>query len=163
MKILKNKNFVIILAIAAVGIVAKNIVLPLFYSAHSSSHVESNEETEMKIDEAFKHVDPVVKESAPVADFSNIDWAQGYLRDPFRALTVADTEILKDTPSVTEEEELTRQDVLFAVVHDSGKALAVINDVIVGEGDRYDGYKVIKIGLDSVELVSPDGNIKLEF
>ncbi len=163
MKLLKNKLFVIILAIAAVGIVARNIILPLFPSAHSSSHVEINEETEMRIDGAFKQVDPMVNESAQVAEFNNIDWAKDYLRDPFKELAVVGTEIAKDTTAVIEEEEVPIQDVLFAVVHDSGKALAVINDVIVCEGDRYDGYKVIKIGLDSVELASPDGNIKLEF
>ena len=163
MKLLKNKLFVIILAIAAVGMVARNIILPISPSERLSSRVESNEETEKRKDGVFKQVDSLENESAQVAEFNNIDWVQGYLRDPFKVLAVVDTEVVSDAPVVIEEEELPIQDVLVAVVHDSGKALAVINDIIVGEGDFYEGYKVVKIDLDSVELASPDGNKTLEF
>ncbi len=163
MKLLKNKLFVIILCIAAVGIVARNLILPILHSERFSSRVESNEETEKIADGVLKQVASMENESATVADLNNIDWVQDYLRDPFKVLTVVDTEVVSDAPIVIDEEELPIPDVLVAVVHDSGKALAVINDIIVGEGDFYEGYKVVKIDLDSVELASPDGNKTLEF
>jgi uncharacterized protein YabE (DUF348 family) len=94
-------------------------------------------------------------ESASVADFNNIDWAHDYLRDPFKIQTMVKV--------VIEEGEPPRYDVLVAVVQEPGKSLAVINDVIVGEGDYYEDFRVIKIGSDSVELEGPDGNKTLEF
>ncbi len=163
MKLLKNKIFVVILVIAAVGIVAKNIILPFFPSSRSPSRIENNEEIKQQKEEVFQQAEFMERMSAPVADFNNIDWAHGYLRDPFMPLSVVDAGTVTDTPVALDEEKLPIQDVLVAVVHDSGKAFAVINDVIVGEGDRYDDYKVVKIGLDSVKLEGPDGNKMLEF
>ncbi len=163
MKFLKNKSFVVILAIAAVGIVAKNIILPLFHSAHLPSQIESNDEIKQQKEEVIQQIGFMKRKSASVADFNNIDWAHDYLRDPFMPITMVDAERVSDTPVALDEEELPIQDVLVAVVHDSGKALAVINDIIVGEGDYYNDYKVIKIGLDSVELEGSDGNKILEF
>ncbi len=159
MKLLKNKSFVVILAIAAVGIVANNIILPLF----PPSRIESSEEISNGEAEALHQIESMERETDQVADFKNIDWAHGYLRDPFMPLTMVDVETDSDAPVVLDEEKLPVQDVLVAVVHDSGNALAVINDVIVGEGDYYDDYKVVKIGLDSVKLEGPDGNKTLEF
>ncbi len=157
----------VILAIVAAGIVAKNIILPLLPSAHPLSIIESNGERIQLKEEAFQQIETMESESDSVVDFNNMDWAHDYLRDPFmtsdmwdgRALSVGEI----DAPVVSGEEKLPLQDVLVAVVHDSGKALAVINDVIVGEGDYYDDYKVIKIGLDSVKLEGPDGYKMLEF
>ncbi len=167
MKLLKNKFFVVILVIAAVGIVAKNIILPLMPSAHPLSRVERIEEVKQQKEEAFQQIESMESDSTPVADFNNIDWVHDYLRDPFMALTIMDAETVSvgenDAPVVSGEGKLPLQDVLVAVVHDSGKALAVINDVIVGEGDYYEDFRVIKIGSDSVELEGPDGNKTLEF
>ncbi len=153
----------VILVIAAVGIVAKNIILPLFPSSSPPSLVEGSEETEQQKEDVFQQIEFMERMSAPVADFNNIDWVHVYLRDPFMPITKVDAWTVSDTPVVLEEEKLPIQDVLVAVVHDSGKAFAVINDVIVSEGDRYDVYKVVKIGLDSVKLEGPDGDKMLEF
>ncbi len=163
MKLLKSKSFVVFLAIVAVGIVTKNIILPLFPSSHPPSQIESSEEVEQQKEEVFQQIEFMEEKSVPIADFNNIDWAHGYLRDPFMEKTMVAVEAVNDTLVVLDEEKLQIQDVLVAVVHDSGKALAVINDVIVGEGDYYDDYKVVKIGLDSVKLEGPDGNKTLEF
>ncbi|GAX62693.1 L-lactate dehydrogenase (FMN-dependent) and related alpha-hydroxy acid dehydrogenases [Candidatus Scalindua japonica] len=163
MKLLKNKFFVVILVISAVGIVANNILLPLFPSARYSSQTESGEEAEKLKEQIFHQIEFIEKKPDPVADFNNIDWAHGYLRDPFVKKTMMDVETVSDTPVALVVQNSQIQDILFAVVHDSGKALAVINDVIVGEGDYYDDYKVVKIGLDSVKLEGPDGNKMLEF
>ncbi len=163
MKLLKNKLFVVILAIAAVGIVANNIILPLFPSSRPPSRIESSEEISNGEAEALQQTESMERETDQVADFNNIDWVHGYLRDPFMEKTIVDVEIVDDAPVTLDEEKLPVQDVLVAVVHDSGNALAVINDVIVGEGDYYDDYKVVKIGLDSVKLEGPDGNKTLEF
>ncbi len=157
----------VILAIVAVGIVAKNIILPLLPSAHPLSIIESNGERIQLKEEAFQQIETMESELDSVVDFNNMDWAHDYLRDPFMTSDMWNGMKLSvekiGAPVVSGEEKLPLQDVLVAVVHDSGKALAVINDVIVGEGDYYEDFRVIKIGSDSVELEGPDGNKTLEF
>ncbi len=167
MKLLKNKSFVIILAVAAVGIVAKNILLPIYLSARSPSYIKGNGEIKQQKEETIQEIGSVESEYAPVVDHDNIDWAHDYLRDPFIPMTMVVARPVSveeiDASVVLGEGKLPIQDVLVAVVHDSGKALAVINDVIVGEGDYFDDYKVVKIGLDSVKLEGPNGNKTLGF
>lgn len=155
MKFLKSKSIVVILAIVAVGLVSKNIILPFFHSARPPSRIESNGEIKQQKEEVFQQIESMESKSASVADFNNIDWAHDYLRDPFKIQTMVKV--------VIEEGEPPRYDVLVAVVQEPGKSLAVINDVIVGEGDYYEDFRVIKIGSDSVELEGPDGNKTLEF
>ncbi len=155
MKFLRSKSIVVILALAAVGLVSKNIILPFFHSARPPSRIESNGEIKQQKEEVFQQIESMESKSASVADFNNIDWAHDYLRDPFKIQTMVKV--------VIEEGEPPRYDVLVAVVQEPGKSLAVINDVIVGEGDYYEDFRVIKIGSDSVELEGPDGNKTLEF
>jgi hypothetical protein len=155
LKFLRSKSIVVILALAAVGLVSKNIILPFFHSARPPSRIESNGEIKQQKEEVFQQIESMESESASVADFNNIDWAHDYLRDPFKIQTMVKV--------VIEEGEPPRYDVLVAVVQEPGKSLAVINDVIVGEGDYYEDFRVIKIGSDSVELEGPDGNKTLEF
>lgn len=167
MKLLRNKSFVIMLAIVAVGVVTKNIILPLFHSVRPSSRIENNGVTKELKGEVFQQIEPIENEYAEVADFNNMEWAHDYLRDPFRALTTGEAETVSvantDASVDSGEGSLPIQDFLVAIVHESGRALAVINDVIVSEGDYYDDYKVIKIGFDSVKLEGPDGYKMLEF
>ena len=167
MKLLRNKSLVLVLAIVAVGLVTKNTILTLFHSEQPSSLIESYEEIEPQMEEDIQFRKSIGNKSASIADFKNIGWAHDYSRDPFKpqAIVEASRESTEktDTPVVLDKEELPPPDVLIAVVHDSGNALAVINDVIVGEGDYYYGHKVIKIGLDSVKLEGPDGDKTLEF
>ena len=166
MKFLRSKSIVVILALGAVGLVSKNIILPFFHSALPPSRIESNGEIKRQKEEAFQQIESMESESASVADFNNIDWALDYVRDPFKARTMVDAEtesVEKAETPVMEEEAPPRYDVLVAVVQEPGKSLAVINDVIVGEGDYYEDFRVIKIGSDSVELEGPDGNKTLEF
>ncbi len=167
MKFLRSKSIVIILALAAVGLVSKNIILPLFHTIRPLSQVEGNEEIDQQEGELFQQIESMESESASVADFNNIDWALDYVRDPFKARTMVDAETESvekaETPVVPEEVAPPRYDVLVAVVQEPGKSLAVINDVIVGEGDYYEDFRVIKIGPDSVELEGPDGNKTLKF
>lgn len=167
MKFLKSKSIVIILVLAAVGLVAKNMILPLFHTKQPLSHVESDEEIDQQEGEFFQQIEYTTGKSIPMTDFEKLGWALDYVRDPFKIQTMLDAGTVSveeiDASVVLDEGKLPLQDVLVAVVHESGKALAVINDVIVGEGDYYDDYKVIKIGLDSVKLEGPDGNKTLEF
>ena len=167
MKFLRSKSIVIILALAAVGLVSKNVILPFFHSAHPPSRIESSGEIKQQKEEVFQQIEYATGQSIPMNDFEKLGWAHDYLRDPFMAQTKVDTGSVSveenNATVVSGEEKLSPQDVLVAVVHDSGKALAVINDVIVGEGDYYDDYKVIKIGLDSVKLEGPDGYKMLKF
>ncbi len=167
MKFLRNKSIVVILALGALGLVSKNIILPLFHTIQPLSHVESNEEIDKQEGELFQQIEYTTGKSIPMTDFEKLGWAFDYVRDPFKIQTMMDAGTVSveeiDASVVSGEEKSPPQDVLVAVVHESGKALAVINDVIVGEGDYYKDYKVIKIGLDSVKLEGPDGNKTLEF
>ena len=168
MKFLRSKSIVVILLLAAaVGLVSKNIILPFFHTTRPLSQVESNEEIDRQEGEFFQQIEYTTGKSIPMTDFEKLGWALDYVRDPFKIQTVVGTEIESvekaETPVVMEGRETLRYDVLVAVVQEPGKSLAVINDVIVGEGDYYYDYKVIKIGLDSVELEGQDGNKTLEF
>ncbi len=167
MKFLKNKLIVVILALGAIGLFSKNIILPLFHTIQPLSQVESHEEIDQQEEEFFQQIEYTTGKSIPMTDLEKLGWAFDYVRDPFKIQTMMDTGAVSveeiDASVVSGEEKLPQQDVLVAVVHDSGKALAVINDVIVGEGDYYDDYKVVKIGLDSVKLEGPDGNKTLKF
>ncbi len=164
MKFLRNKLIVVIMALGAVGLVSKNIILPLFHTTQPLSYAEGDEEIDMQEGELFQPFGDTTEKSIPMTDFTKLDWSLDYIRDPFKIQTMldADTESA-ETPVVLEEVALPRQDVLVAVVQEPGKNLAVINDVIVGEGDYYEDFRVIKIGSDSVELEGPDGNKTLEF
>ena len=167
MKFLRNKSIVVILALGALGLVSKNIILPFFHTIQPLSHVESNEGIDQQEGEFFQQIEYTTGKSIPMTDFEKLGWPLDYVRDPFKIQTMVGTEIESvekaETPVVMEGGETLRYDVLVAVVQEPGKSLAVINDVIVGEGDYYYDYKVIKIGLDSVELEGPDGNKTLEF
>ena len=167
MKFLRNKSIVVILALGALGLVSKNIILPFFHTIQPLSHVESNEGIDQQEGEFFQQIEYTTGKSIPMNDFEKLGWALDYVRDPFKIQTMMDAGAVSveeiDASVLSGEVKLPLQDVLVAVVHESGKALAVINDIIVGEGDYYDDYKVIKIGLDSVKLAGPDGNITLEF
>ncbi len=167
MKLLRNKSIVVILAVMAVGIVTRNIILPLFHSALPLAHIENNGKIPGQKEEPFQQIVSIESGSDTIANFDALDWADDYLRDPFIALTMADSGPVSvektDTSVALGRGKLPQQDILIAVVHESGKALAVINDVIVGVGDYYDEYKIITIGLDSVKLEGPDGYKTLEF
>ncbi len=155
MKYLRSKSIVVILALAAVGLVSKNMILPFFYTIRPLSQVEGNEEIDQQGKEFFQQIEYTTGKSTPKADFEKLGWVFDYVRDPFKNQTMVEV--------VMEEGEPPRYDVLVAVVQEPGKSLAVINDVIVGEGDYYENFRVIKIGSDSVELEGPDGNKTLEF
>ncbi len=155
MKFLRNKLIVVILALGALGLVSKNIILPLFHTIRPLSHVESNKEIDQREGEFFQQIEYTTGKPIQMTDFEKLGWDFDYVRDPFKIQTMAEV--------VMEEGESPRHDVLVAVVQEPGKSMAVINDVIVGEGDYYEDFKVIKIGSDSVELKGPYGNKMLEF
>ncbi len=164
MKFLRSKSIVIILALAAVGLVSKNILLPFFHTVRPLSQVEGNEEIDQQEGELFQQIEYTTGKFSQMTDFGELSWAVNNIRDPFKSQTMVyvETESVEkaETPVVPEE---PRYDVLVAVLKESGKSLAVINDVIVGEGDYYEDFRVIKIGTDSVELEGPDGNKTLKF
>ena len=167
MKFLRNKLIVVILALGALGLVSKNMILPLFYTIQPLSHVESDEEIDQQEDEFFQQFENTIGKSIPITDFEKLGWAIDYVRDPFKIQTMVDAETESvenaETPVVLEKKEPPRYGVLVAVLQEPGKSLAVINDVIVCEGDYYEDFRVIKIGSDSVELKGPDENKTLEF
>lgn len=164
MKFLRNKLIVVILALGAVGLVSKNIILPLFYTIRPLSHVENGEEIDKQEGDLFQQIELATGKSTPMTDFEKLGWALDYVRDPFKIQTMLDSETeSSDTPVVLEEAIPQRHDVLVAVVQEPGKNLAVINDVIVTEGGYYKDFRVIKVGPDSIELEGPDGNKSLGF
>lgn len=167
MKFLRNKSIVIIMALAAVGLVSRNIILPLFHTIQPLSHVESDEEIDQMEENPFQRIEYMTGKSIPMADFKKLGWVTDYERDPFMTQTTVDARTESagnaETPVVPGEGELPRPHVLVAVVQEPGKSLAVINDVIVGEGDYYEDFMVIKIDSDSVVLEGPNGNKTLRF
>jgi hypothetical protein len=167
LKLLRNKSIVIIMALAAVGLVSRNMILPLFHTIQPLSHVESDEEIAQREGNPFQPIEYMTGKSITMADFKNLGWATDYERDPFMAQTTVDAskESVEnaDTQVVPGEGEHPRPYVLVAVVQEPGKSLAVINDIIVGEGDYYEDFMVIKIDSDSVVLEGPNGNKTLRF
>ncbi len=169
MKFLRNKLIVVIIALAAIGLVANNIILPLFPTTIPLSHVEGDEEIDPQEGGFFQQFEDSTEKPGPMADLEKIGWVLDYARDPFKIRTLLDAEV----ESVVEEKApvalgevappLSPHDVLFAIVHEPGKSIAVINDVIVSEGDDYGNFKVITIGEDFVELEGRLGNKTLEF
>lgn len=153
----------VILVFVAVGIVTKNVILPFLPSERHTMSVDSDEETIENDEDTFEEFGFMGNGSGSVADFNKIDWALDYLRDPFMNDPGTSSDEKLDAWAASGENELTLQDVLVAVVHESGTAFAVINDVIVGEGDYYYDYRVLQIGLDSVKLEGPGGYKILEF
>lgn len=168
MKLLKNTAFVGVLALVAIGFVTKNIILPLFKPNRPPSHVVHKEEITQKKEIDIQQIESIVEQSLPVADFEKLGWVFDYARDPFKIKTFqleaeAGPVVEEEKPVVVNIEDKTRNYALIAVVEEPGKRLAVINDAIVGEGDYYEDYEVIKINSDSVVLKGPGGQKKLEF
>ncbi len=167
MKFLRNKLIVVILALGALGLVSKNIILPLFHTIQPLSQVESNEEIDQQEEEFFQLIEYTTGKSIPITDYEKLSWAIDYVRDPFKIQTMLDVETESaenaETPVVLKKKEPPRYDILVAVVQEPDKSLAVINDVIVGEGDYYEDFRVFKICSDSVELKGSFGNKTLEF
>ncbi len=183
MKLLKNTGFVVFLAVAALGIVSKNILWPIYEMFMPLIPVELKEK---------KNVPKLVETETAVytskADLKNIGWVLEIERDPF--VTRKPREEIEPVEEKEEEEELDvleeyieemvedakkpvvvektrvpfeKRNRLVAVMLESDDHYAVINDAIVNEGDNYEGYKVLKINPNSVELQGPDGMIKLKF
>jgi hypothetical protein len=180
--------FVGFLAIAAMGIVSKNILWPIYQMMVPRSAAAPKQ---------VKKIVPIVVEEAKVeadiqaADLKNIGWTFGLKRDPFRnpkapakeVEPMAKAEVLKEEfsgvlesvdaaakeePESTEEEKappvsFENSNNLVAVMLDAGERLAVINDVIVSEGDYFKDYQVMEISQDAVLFKGPDGTKKLEF
>ena len=175
MKLLRSKAFVVVLVLAAVGLILKNIMPPLFFPKRPISRVEHKEDNIQKKGgffqkkkEIFRQVEALTGESLPVTNIEKLGWAIEYAKDPFKIQTL---QVEAETASIEKikasgapvEEARPRSYTLVGVVEESGKILAVINEMIVGVGDYYEDYEVIKIDSDSIELKGPNGYIKLEF
>ncbi len=169
MKYLRSKAIVAILVLAAVGLVLKNIILPIFYSGRPPSSVERKAEGIQKQGgisqikkEIIQQVETMTGESLPVADIENLGWVIKYARDPFNSQMHQEEVKLRSNRKQKQQRPLTEgiYRKLVGVVEEPGKNLAVINDVIVGVGDYYEDYEVIMINSDSVELKGPDGSIE---
>ena len=91
MKFLRSKSIVVILLlVAAVGLVSKNIILPFFHTIQPLSHVESNEGIDQQEGEFFQQIEYTTGKSIPMNDFEKIGWALDYVRDPFKIQTMMD-------------------------------------------------------------------------
>lgn len=168
MKFLKNKAFVGVLALVAIGYVSKNIILPLFHSMMPPSRMERKGEIIQQKEDIIQQIGPMAGKSILLTDFEKLGWVLDYARDPFKIEKLqmkAEKGPIEDkeTPVALEEGDKSRNYTLVAVIEEPGKRLAVINDVIVGEGDYYQDYEIIKISSDSVVLKGPGGHKKLEF
>lgn len=167
MKLLKNKAFVGVLALVATGLVVKSL-MPLFLSTRLPSISESKGEIVQHEEDISEQTGSMAVKSIPLTDFEKLGWVLDYARDPFKIeklLMKAGTGTIEDkeTPVALEKDDKLRSYTLVAVLEEPGKRLAVINDVIVGEGDYYEDYEVLKINSNSVVLKGPSGHKKLEF
>jgi hypothetical protein len=168
LKFLKNKFIVIILVIVAIGFISKNIILPVIHSMRFKSRLASNSELIEQEDDLFEQDKYIPREFLSSADYKKLTWVMNYTRDPFmaHALHKEPGVLLENTGKRqfnTEEEKQSLIDTLVAIVKESGISFAVINNTIVGVGDYYKDYRIIRIDSDSVILKGPNGYKKLEF
>ena len=163
MKILNNPYAVGALALAAIALVSRNALVPLWHrlmppkppqQVSVPAPVPSRPAPIMEAKEAAK---PAVVPDAEI-DVQQIQmdlarWLESPRRDPFQLTAYA-----RGTNQPARE-LLT----LKATWLQTGKHLAVINGTIVGEGDTVHGFRIESIAADFVWVLGPAGREQLEF
>ena len=99
----------------------------------------------------------------PSYEANLLGWKDSIPRDPFR---LADNSKTSEKGAATEDSPpmLATQILhLEAVIMEPGDPLAVINGIIVAEGESLEEYHVIKIQSDGVWLEGPEGRARIEF
>lgn len=170
MKSLNNPFVAGSLAVAACGFFAWNVVGPIW-----ARHRASNPAPEPPGAAAAAAPLPVSHAAIPnpgptAAADSNYDpidvaaiqtqlprWFEVPRRDPFEVVVKAKTVAQKDVPRA---EDLLR---LQAIWRQSGRQLAVVNQLIVTEGDLVAGYSVERIENDFISVKGSNGLERVEY
>lgn len=165
MGLLKSKIVVGALALIAVGVVFKNVVLPIFGFFETTA-------APVKLFSAPALSVSASAVAAPKTQLKDLAWILDIKKDPFKTIQHLPDRIVKSVlrkarpksrpgkaKPVKKEQEFT----LVGVVVEPDGRFAVINDEVVAEGDRYKGYEVVKIHKDSVLLKGRDSYRTLRF
>lgn len=161
MGLLKSKIVVGALALMAVGVVFKNIVLPIFGSFQTpTATVELFSAPELSVGASAV--------AAPKTELKDLAWILDIKKDPFKTIQHLPDRIIKPVlrkarPGKAKKVEKKQRYTLVGVVVEPDRRFAVINDEVVAEGDRYKGYEVVKIDKDSVLLKRRDSYRTLRF
>lgn len=111
-------------------------------------------ETEREIDE--------VRFDLRTVSASSITWDESPVRDPFKAVPNQGIDtVSKIVLATREENSATTSPRLDALVAGTDSRLAVIDGQILGEGDRWAGYRVQSITAAGVVLKSSSENLVL--
>ncbi len=157
MKIFKNPVFVGILAVIALAVVFNNIIKPIFFKGGGKQAVKNVRNSKPAVAKE-KAVKPEAVQGK--IDYDNVGWAESFVRDPFKLEALAE-ELARVEEA--EKKRTRRIDTLTAVIVEPGVRLAVINNKIVGLGESYFEFKVLRISSGMVLLEGPEGNKKLTF
>ena len=161
MGLLKSKIVVGVLALIAVGVVFKNIVLPIFGSFET-------ETAAVKLFSAPALSGGASAVAAPKTQLKDLAWILDIKKDPFKTIQHLPDRIVKSVlrkarPGKAKPVKKKQAYTLVGVVVEPDGRFAVINDEVVAEGDRYKGYEVVKIDKDSVLLKGRDSYRTLRF
>jgi len=144
-KILQNKIGVSCLAALALLCVAGNFVnFPKRRAMAATARESTSEEV---VEESFS-VPPASRLAAELRAWQEMFSLETVRRDPFAAVFVAPPAAVTNVPTVPSFQ-------LQAVSLAGGKALAVINQRVVAEGETIEGCRVEKILRSEVRLISP--------
>lgn len=192
MKIFKSKIFVFILVAAAFGLIFKNVVAPIMFKPGSKrARISQSKGTltpeKLTVEDNLPVADianlswPVEYKRDPFQD-PDIELAKKQKKDEEETLILKEQEkrriqdeeraraiaaSVEDTSVPGEKVNTTvfieEEIIISAVMIDSGRKFAVIDDEIVSEGDTFREYRVVEITSDSVFLEGPNGIRELKY
>ena len=153
-KLLKNPIVVSVLAVFAVGFALRGPISSLFVKKKNDSQQTAAAEAEAEAEEEPTKI-----------EFASIKWDANSGRNPFRPSKALNAVAALDPGSGPGNSALfaRRKLTLSAVwIQNSGR-WAVLNDRILSEGESVDGFRVVAISSDAVEVSGPGGRERIPF